>query len=711
MRKRLRGPVEAADDLIGREVSCGVFTSLFRAVEREEIDAASLVEGTGFSLEHFRDPTQRVSWPALQLLAERLATRWTDDELRLIGSSSLETDHFEPQIFLARLLLRPTEAYAFVIRGDTQGDFACLTARTTVVDQHVTIDVRIAPGYGHSPAFFSILAGAAEAVPTLFGLAPASVDMVLDDRGARFEIEVPAGGGRWSWVERVRHRVWRSRWIDQVDERLGQRTVALETEVAKRLTMEVQLKARLDEHKRRLASLNDVVIETSRDGSVTFASPSLEAVLQIPESDFMADPWAILQPPNDDVSQSWLACVEATSRWIEVNPSRYSDDPDALLLVVRDVTDRVELQAQLSSKRRLESLGVMAAGVAHDFNNLLVPIRANAGSLAAEVEADSAEHERLVAIEQAADMASNLVDQILATTGHSAKPDDVCDLAQAVRAMGPVLGGLMPSGVSLELDCGTTTPAQIDRESVDQLVTNLVLNAAQAIVDRGTVTVSVTTDERGPLLTVLDDGIGMPPELAERITEPFFTTKSQGRGLGLAPLAGLITSEAVEVDVDSTVGVGTAISVSFRPAAVSAVADSLPADPNRWSPAESALLLIDDDKLVRDTMQLVLRPHFGSVVSVSSADEALALLEGGTHVDVVVSDLTMPGVRGPTLIRRIRALRPELPCLLVTGAGTEAARTELIEAGVGSVGIVAKPFTPPEMLEAIAAEVQRCVPA
>lgn len=706
--KRLKPAVELEGELVGREISCGVFPALFAAAREDHFDLEALVDGTGYPLEHYLNPTERVSWAALQRISERIGERWSLAQLRAIGARSIGIQHFEPQVFLARLLLKPTEAYAFIIRGDSQGDFACLSAVTTVHGQHVDIEITIAKGYGHCPAVFWILCGAAEATPGIFGVPPADVEMRLHDRGAHFSIEVPLGGGRWSWFDRVRQGVWRPRRIDEVGDRLSQRTAALETEVAKRLTVEADLKAALHEHQRRLANLNDVVVELDLDGAVTFVSSNISPLLGISEDDFRADPWRFLQPPEGDVASSWMSSVEGTGRWVEVNPSRYSDDgSSALLLVVRDVTDRVELAEQLSSALRLESLGVMAAGVAHDFNNLLVPIVANAGSILGDLPSGSSVRDRVVSIERAAGMASQLTDQILASTGRSIPADESCDVAAVVREMIPVLVDVVPEGVEVVFDLDGSMPARVDQDSVAKLLTNLVVNAGQAIDGLGRVVVAVMRAEDAVVLRIIDDGSGMTPETAARITEPFFTTRMTGRGLGLASLAGLLQSETASLEVTSAVGRGTTISVSFEPVAADLEVAPPPSQPS-WPHSDSKVLLVDDDELVRQTVHRLLERMFASVHSVPSGRQAATFLEvdAGIEIDCVVTDLTMPDVRGPELIVRLRDIRPNLPAIVITGAGVNMARAELDAAGLFDVAVLSKPFSPTQLFDAVVAQLQ-----
>ncbi len=699
--KRLRPAVELEGALLDREVSCGIFPGVFAAAEAAGVDLEDLVAGTGFPLSHFNDSTERVSWAALQLFGERIGRLWSETELRAIGAQSLEVQHFEPQIFLARLLLRPTEAYAFIIRGDSQGDFACLEARTTVDGQHVDIEISISDGYGHCPSLMWIFCGAAEAAPGIFGLPNATVEMTLHDRGAHLSVEVPPGGGRWSWVERIRHGVWRPRRLEAVGDRLSQRTTALETQIAKRLTVEADLKAALDEHDRRLASLNDVIVEIDADETVSFVSSNISAVLGLDEEAFCSDPWRFLQPPDGDVSVSWIADVSRSGRWFEINPSRYSDSGStALLLVVREVTDRVELAEKTSGASRLESLGVMAAGVAHDFNNLLVPIGINAESVLEDLSPSSPIHDRVLAIQRAAQMASQLTDQILVSTGQPIPIDGSCDVVAVLRSMMPVLVAVVPDAVDVQFDLGPPARAAVDEESLSKLVTNLVVNAGQAIDGAGTVRLVVESTVDAVVVKVIDDGSGMAPNTVARMSEPFFTTRSGGRGLGLASLAGLLQRGTASLDVASVIGEGTTITVAFEalPAEAPKTADETP---NLVGSCDVRILLIDDDDLVRRTIHRLLERSFTSVESVPKAADAVALLTAGASIDCVISDLTMPEIGGPELIVDLRAVQPELPAILITGAGRDRAMDELERAGLTDVSVLQKPFSPHELLEAV----------
>lgn len=697
--KRLAPAVELEGALVGREVSCGIFSGLFAAARDEGIELATLLEGTGYPVAHYQDPTERVSWTALQEISERIGAFWSQDELRAIGARSLDIQHFEPQIFLARLLLRPTEAYAFIIRGDSRGDFACLSVVTTVEGQRVDIKIAIAPGYGHAHNFFWILCGAAEAAPSIFGLPHATVDMTLHERGADFAIQVPPGGGRWSWFDRLRQGLWRPRQLNAVGDRLAQRSRAVETEVAKRLTIEVELKAALAEHHRRLANLNDAVVEVERDGSVSFASANLTTVLGVDDSAFCADPWGFLEPPEPEPSSAWITLVEDTGRWIEVSPSR-SADSGSTLLVLRDVTERVQLAEQVSGASRLESLGVMAAGVAHDFNNLLVPIGTNADSVLEDLDPDSPIRDRVVAIQRATKMASQLTDQILVSTGRSVRPNESCDVAAVVRSMQPVLAEVTPRSVDVVFDLDEAAPACVDGDSLSKLLTNLVVNAGQAIHGAGLVRVAVESTAEAVVLSVSDNGVGMTAETIARMSEPFYTTRPVGRGLGLAALAGLLQQGTASLEVDSVVGEGTTIAVSFKPGG-----SLTAAEPEERLPTTALsrlnVLLVDDDELVRRTIHRVLERSFATVQSASNAADACRLLTDSGSIDYVIADLTMPDVRGPELVVQLRSLQPQLGAVLITGAGPDRALSELAEAGLTDVAVLPKPFSPRELLAAV----------
>jgi signal transduction histidine kinase/ActR/RegA family two-component response regulator len=710
MRKSLRPAEKPEADLVGREVACGVFTALLESLDEIGLDLADLVAGTGYSLDHYKDPTQRVSWSAFQSMTDRLGELLSDDQLRAIGRKSIGIQHFEPQVILARLLLRPTEAYNFIIRGDAHGDFACLSAETRVDEQIVSIDVNIASGYGHAPVFFSILAGAAEALPTFFGLPPAMVEVDLQDRGATFVIDVPPGGGRWSFIERLRQRFWRTRRIDEVHDRLWQRRWALETSAAQRLAMETDLKEALDEHRRRLANMNDVVVELDDHGRVSFVSPNIGAVLGIDESDFVADAWSYLQPIDHEFSTAWIAKLEPAERWIEVNPSRYGDGHQSeLLLVVRDVTERVELGEQLSTSRRLESLGVMATGVAHDFNNLLVPIVGNISSILGQLPDASPLREPARAIETAARLSAQLVDQILATTGRSLPHNETCDVTEVVESMAPLLADMVGPAIDVSFDCAGPAPAMVDRESLGQLLTNLVLNASQAIGADGQIVIRV--DQTSPdnvVLSVTDNGSGMTAEESDRMTEPFFTTRPGGRGLGLASLAGLLHTGKARLSVASEIGRGTEVSVVFStaPPHIDLTSEDRPLSVDSH---DARILLVDDDDFVRGTVESLLGAAFATVVSVADSATAVAVAASDGPFDCLVTDLTMPGIRGPELIGQIREVQAGVPVLLITGAGTHAARDELEAAEINDVRVLTKPFTPTQLMEAVQREIGRVI--
>jgi signal transduction histidine kinase/CheY-like chemotaxis protein len=379
--------------------------------------------------------------------------------------------------------------------------------------------------------------------------------------------------------------------------------------------------------------------------------------------------------------------------------------------------ERDRMQDQLLHVQKLESLGVLAGGLAHDFDNLLTVMRCNVAIAAGAMDAGHPAKKPLEAAMAAAERAAGLTRRLLTYSGNARVVVEPVDLGTQVTEIVDLVEASMAKSVVLEVAPIAALPAvRGDTSQIQQLIMNLVLNAAEAVGDGpGGVRVSVceTTlgeDEREELLfaeglapgrlvmlEVADDGPGIVPADLRRIFEPFYTTKGSGRGLGLASVAGIVRGHRAALGVEPGPG-GTAFRVYFAAADVSELArrTSSPAPRPR-----GMVLVIDDEPAIATVAQQILADAGYAVAAASAVRDGIALFARYSgQVCAVLVDLSMPEMSGIEVVSELRRLRPDVPAVLMSGVDGPSATQKYVEQGIAS--FLQKPFTPEELLGRIA---------
>ncbi len=385
--------------------------------------------------------------------------------------------------------------------------------------------------------------------------------------------------------------------------------------------------------------------------------------------------------------------------------------------------DRLEFERRLQESRKLESLGVLAGGIAHDFNNILTGVLGNASLARLELPPEHvAVHELMDRQEQAALRAADLCRQMLAFAGKGRFAVRALDLNRLIEDARALLA--VSAGKDNSLDCALapSLPAiNADAAQIRQILVNLVSNAADAIGEKsGRITISTTarhidaawlsaTACRGQLspgqhvcLEVSDNGCGMDDTTRAKIFDPFFTTKFTGRGLGLAAVLGIVRGHKGGIAVRSTPGRGAVFTIILPAHPGQASPDTAAASTPSAStpPAGSAILIVDDEETVRSVAARVLRSSGRNVVETSDGLEALALArEPGKNFELVLLDLTMPGLDGEATYRALREIDPNLRVILMSGYSEQ--ETLSLFPGQGIAGFLAKPFTAAQVLEKV----------
>jgi PAS domain S-box-containing protein len=365
----------------------------------------------------------------------------------------------------------------------------------------------------------------------------------------------------------------------------------------------------------------------------------------------------------------------------------------------RSAEERAELEARLAQAQRLESIGQLAGGVAHDFNNLLSVILTCVGFAQRELPAEHPVRDDVEEIGRAADRAAALTRQLLMFSRREVVMPKLVDVAELVRNLERLLNRTLSERVALRISCGPDiVPVLIDPNQLEQVLVNLAVNARDAMPEGGTLSIAVAGVEGGVRITVADDGTGMPAEVRERAFEPFFTTKEEGEGtgLGLASVHGAVTNAGGTVDIASDLGAGTVVSIFLPAAAGDVVAAEEVAAPRERVRGGASVLVVEDQDPVRRQACRILEDNSYSVRQAASADEALARWE---PVDVLVTDVVMPGMSGQQLAEHARERAPGLRVVFMSGHTDDV----LLHDGArhGDIAFVQKPFTRDSLLRAV----------
>jgi two-component system cell cycle sensor histidine kinase/response regulator CckA len=374
--------------------------------------------------------------------------------------------------------------------------------------------------------------------------------------------------------------------------------------------------------------------------------------------------------------------------------------------------ERRRLEARLLQAQKMEGLGRLAGGIAHDFNNLLTAILGSVELARADAGTTGETRELLDEVTAAARRAHELTTQLLTFARRPQRvANRVIDVSEVLGDVHRLLRRLIGEDVEIVAAFAPELPAvRVDPGQLEQLVVNLAVNARDAMPTGGRLTIDARAlapgdDPRFPRgaarIEVADTGTGMSDEVKARLFEPFFTTKEPGRGtgLGLATCYGIVNQAGGAIACESTAGVGTRFEV-LLPASSSPVTPAESSDGRPSVGGHERVLLVEDEQLVRDLVEAVLRRAGYSLLVAPGPVEAIALVEaararGEPPVTLLVADVVMPKLSGAALAARLREALPELKILLMSGYAEDLADREL---GAVPHGFIAKPFTPEELL-------------
>ncbi len=390
--------------------------------------------------------------------------------------------------------------------------------------------------------------------------------------------------------------------------------------------------------------------------------------------------------------------------------------PKEMVGTLLDVTERKQLEGQLLQVQKMDAIGKLTGGIAHDFNNLLAAVLGGLGLIERRCELPDEGRRILDMTRHAAEQGAELVRRLLAFSRRQQLQPNVVRLGDLPASMDDLLAHTLGGLVRVDWRISEPLwPAFVDPSQLELALMNLVINARDAMPEGGAIMVSADNrriDFGGELglapgdyvvISVTDTGTGIPANILDRVTEPFFTTKDVGKGtgLGLSMVYGFAQQSGGTLRIDSVLGQGTRIEV-WLPRAASVDAASAPCvEAPAEAPVEARplrILLVDDNVDVRAVTGEILNEGGHQVVSAGGGAEALAILERDPDAfDVVVTDYAMPLVSGLEVIRLARNLRPAMPALLITGY----ADLESLSNRPENICVLAKPFEPEALMKAI----------
>ncbi|MEO6580822.1 MAG: response regulator [Sphingomicrobium sp.] len=393
----------------------------------------------------------------------------------------------------------------------------------------------------------------------------------------------------------------------------------------------------------------------------------------------------------------------------------------AVLLLLKDNSEEAKLKRQVAQATKMQAVGQLAGGVAHDFNNILTAIIGHCDLMMMRHTPGDSDYDDIQQIKSNSNRDAGLTRQLLAFSRQQTLRPQVLQLPDVVSEVSHLLKRLLGETVQLALKHGRDLfPVRADPGQLEQVIVNLAVNARDAMAGKGggTLTIqtySVKADQVAELgsdilpvadyaaLSITDSGTGIPANVLGKVFEPFFTTKEVGKGtgLGLSTVYGIVKQSGGFIFADSKVGQGTCFTIYLPAHEAEAKKPKVrlaakPPENELWG--SGTILLVEDEHMVRTVTERGLTRHGYKVMSASNGEDALELLASGEPVDLLISDVVMPVMDGPTMVRAARKDWPELPILFMSGYAEEQLRKSI---DIDNVAFLPKPFSIIELAEAV----------
>ncbi len=474
---------------------------------------------------------------------------------------------------------------------------------------------------------------------------------------------------------------------------------------SKRLAIEIQ--SERSKLRDIIENTSAVLLDTDAKGVITYINPGSQIVLGYPVAESLGRHLLRFVHPED---RRWIMRIireadgaeSSTTQmqcrilhrngefiWFSISLRTVHQDGQfsGVSAIAQDISSQKTLEEQLQQSQKMEAVGLLAGGISHDFNNLLTAIHGNVELAKLMTESGDKRMRFLDEIEQATQRATTLTRQLLAFSRKQKLQLKVHDLNEIVRGMETMLRRLIGERVLLRVEYSESVPPILaDRGQLEQVIINLAINARDAIDGEGEVLLRTSRHEGDSQagvgspakphasLRVRDNGMGMPPEVAERVFEPFFTTKESGRGtgLGLSTVYGIIKQFSGEILLESEVGVGTTFTILLPATEGEVEADRKGDGTEGLEQGSESVLVVEDEEAVRELTAQILGRLGYRVEMAPDGLQALELLkERHGEVDLILTDVVMPELTGPELLREVRARWPQVRSLYMSGYTTK----------------------------------------
>jgi PAS domain S-box-containing protein len=480
---------------------------------------------------------------------------------------------------------------------------------------------------------------------------------------------------------------------------------------------------------RAVEEAGEAIIITDASGVILYVNPAFERITGYPGGEIVGQTPRILQSGKQDhdfYEQMWKT-LKGGEIWHgrminkRKDGSLYEEDstiapvkgPSGAIInyveIQRDVTQQSQMEARMLQAAKMEALGQLAGGVAHDFNNQLTVIKGYCDILRNDLPPQSPVREPLEEIRRAAERSATLTSQLLSFSRKQMLFPRMVDLNVVLAEMTRTLGRMLGERIHVAAVCAANRPGvKADPGQLQQAIMNLAINARDAMPEGGRLTletanVALDGPRIGPeadippgryvMLAVTDTGTGMDAQTRKQVFEPFFTTKEVGKGtgLGLSMVHGFVQQSGGRITVYSEVGHGTTFRI-YLPELPGVVAEAPPPQSQNDIRGDETILVTEDEASVRALLVRLLEGRGWHVLAAANAEEALHISDGHKgQIDLLITDVVMPGLGGPDLAGRLRETRPDLKVLFITGyAGNAAAEHKLTAAGSA---ILTKPFS------------------
>ena len=469
-----------------------------------------------------------------------------------------------------------------------------------------------------------------------------------------------------------------------------------------------------------LTDSHDGEVVTDEHGIVLFVNQAALRLLGRSAIDVVGQPFPFSIHENQALEIELAHGRERRSAELRVVPYTWNHRP-AFLATLSDVTERTRLAEQLRHAQKLEAVGQLAGGVAHDFNNILTVVLASAEIVLEEIDERHASRRSVVDIQQAGRRAAALTRQLLTFARRHVHAPKVLDLNDAVTSTHKMLERLIGEHVQIALELDPSPPHVLaDPDQMSQVLTNLVVNARDAMPHGGTITIRTSSrllDDTAVFwglpvgryveLSVRDTGEGMSHEVKDRVFEPFYTTKKErGTGLGLSMVHGIITQSGGQIKIDSEPGVGTTFTM-LLPVAVGPLERARQARASLDAVVGTErILLVEDEESVRSVASEILTKSGYRVVAVDSGEAALdAWVQRSEQFDLILTDVVMPGMTGWALGAQIHVDAPAQKIIYMSGYSHEVLAQH--GAGTSSFTLLQKPFSKLGLLRTVRNTIDR----